>query len=232
MIFVYILLFIAVITLVQAIFEVITDLTVGIFNLIFVEYWYVSIMVLSAWLYWRIKEKRRTDAEEYARNEERIKLRDAEVQDKPYQYEIGKHANQTLAIRYGLANNTVQTEPYFYYAKGGVKKRNKDRDKKKIVDSKTITLRKIKPLQTQNHYLVELTNFKKKKAIAIHVKGEEFIRTFYPLNPTTNEEDKDWWRRNPELERALKDNRSFNLKELATFHVEKTVPVTSRYKIH
>lgn len=163
-----------------------------------------------------------------AEKERLVKLRDSDQQNEPYSYEIGKHGNQTLAIRYGIANTDVEVIPYYYHAKGGVKKRNFDRDRKKIVDSKFIKLRKLKKLNGENQFLVELSGFKNRKAIAIHVPGENFIRTFYPINDKLDNVDHGWWKRNPELETALKDNHTFTLKEMAKFHVDKIVPVRYR----
>lgn len=175
------------------------------------------------------KNKKEAEAERVRLN----KLRDSDIQSEPYTYQIGRHGNQTLAIRYGIVNTKRITVPYFYYAKGGVKKRNPDRDKTRIVDANLITLRKLGRLQGEkNMYLVELKDFKNKKAIAIHIKGDEFIKTFYPINHGKNGVDTQWWRRHPELERALKDNKSFTLKDMARFHVDKTVPTPLQQTQH
>lgn len=200
----------------------------NLFEVLFIDYGLVTLIFVGAVFYWWIQAKKLKEKERLKALADKLEHRDADVQKTPYRYEVSKHANQTLAIRYGIANTTKKTVPYYYYAKGGVKKRNPDRDKIKIVDANTILLRKIKPLSEDNCYLVELTSFKKRKAIAIHHKGEDGIRTFYPINTNTNTVDEQWWGRNKELEIALKDNKTFSLKELATFHVNKTVPITSR----
>lgn len=203
-----------------------------VINFIFVDYIFLTLIFIALAFLYVIKKRRdgenkRKIALQAARAEqERLeRLRDSDHQSEPYTYEIGKHANQTLAIRYGIANTTLETIPYYYYAKGGIKKRNYDRDRKRVVNSDTIKLRKIKRLSGNNQFLGELSGFKKRKAVAIHIAGEEFIRTFYPINATSDDVDHDWWQRNPELEAALKDNKTFTLKEMAKFHVEKTVPV-------
>ena len=204
----------------------------AVINVVFGDYLYLTLTTIAITSLYTVKKRRdaehkRKIASQAARAEqERLeRLRDSDHQSEPYTYEIGKHANQTLAIRYGIANTTLETIPYYYYAKGGIKKRNYDRDRKKVVNSDTIKLRKIKRLSGNNQFLVELSGFKKRKAVAIHIAGEEFIRTFYPINATSDDVDHDWWQRNPELEAALKDNKTFTLKEMAKFHVEKTVPV-------
>ena len=181
----------------------------------------VSIIVL--FLY---RREKRLNAQ--IERESLARLRDRDHQHEPYTYEIGLHGNQTLAIRYGLANTSLETIPYYYYAKGGERKRNSERDRKKVVNSKYIRLRKIKKLNADNQFLVELTDFRKRKAVAIHISGEEFIRTFYPINSSLRDVDSGWWIRNPELEAALKDNKTFTLKEMAKFHVDKLVPVAVR----
>lgn len=84
-------------------------------------------------------------------------LRDAEVQDEPYDYKIGRHANETLALRYGLVN-----------AKGSQ-------------EGNTIRLRKLKMLKT-DFYEVEMPKFGNRKAIAIIEPGTEYVKTFYPTS--------------------------------------------------
>jgi len=65
-------------------------------------------------------------------------------------------------------------------------------------------------------YEVLLVDYRNRKARAIIEKGAEYIKTFYPLN------DK-WFDLHEDLELTLKGNGTFTLKELATFHVSKTV---------
>ena len=73
-------------------------------------------------------------------------LRNADTQEEAYTYQIGRHANETLALRYGLVN-----------AKG-----NKELS--------TIKLRKLVKLQDA-HYEVELISFGLRRAIAIIEPG-------------------------------------------------------------
>ena len=198
---------------------------------IFVDYLYVTLIAVFICFVFILKSKgdaensRKAKVESNRLERERLHLlRDSDRQSEPCKYEIGKHGNQTLAIRYGLANTDVEVIPYYYFAKGGIQKRNFDRDRRKIVDSNFIRLRKICRLNDENQFLVELTDFHKKRAIAVHCSGEEFIRTFYPINLASDGVDHDWWKRNSELELALKDNKTFTLKEMAKFHVDKIVP--------
>lgn len=189
----------------------------GFYNFIFVENFYISVAAILIALAWTVSvfKKKQINL---------ITARDSDEQSVPYDYEIGMHGNQTLALRYGIANLQVKNIPYYYFGKGGVKKRNASRDRKEVTASLTIRLRKLKRLEGDNIFLVELSDFKNRKAIAVHVKGDDFIKTFYPINPLTNTVDNDWWLRNSDLELVLKDNKSFTLKELAKYHVEKTIP--------
>lgn len=152
----------------------------------------------------------------------RIALRDAEVQDQPYVYEIGRHGNEALAIRYGIANQESKTEEYWYFAKGGVRTRNPARDKIHLVPSERIRLRKLARLDP-SQYLVALSDHRDREAIAMIELGTEYVKTFYPL-------DKRWFDENARLELTLKGNGTFDLKELARFHVEQAVEARSPRK--
>jgi hypothetical protein len=57
----------------------------------------------------------------------RAQARDADTQEEPCEYDIGRHANETLAICYGIANLQKEVIPYYYFDKGGVKTHNPDR---------------------------------------------------------------------------------------------------------
>jgi hypothetical protein len=141
--------------------------------------------------------------------------RDGDQQTSPYTYEIGQHGNEALAIRYGIANHERKVKEYFYYAKGGERIRNPDRDKIFYEPADTIRLQKIKKID-KNIYEVFLTDFRDRKAKAVIEVGTEYVKTLLPLNDS-------WFEKNADLEIALKGNNSFSLKELATFHVQKTV---------
>ena len=207
-------------------------LFVALLDFFAANWWWLGLLVVAFLFYLRrvatIEEnrKKRKLLDAIRAREDEILRRDSDVQSEPYTYEIGRHGNETLALRYGIANTKLETTPFYYYAKGGVKTRNADRDQKKVIDAKSISLRKMKKLsKPENAYLVELTDFRERKAIAIHKNGDDFIPTFYPLDVKKNDVDEGWFDRNVELEAVLKGNRSMTLKEIAKFHIDKTVKV-------
>jgi flagellar biosynthesis component FlhA len=102
------------------------------------------------------KQREKEEADAKISKEKLNALRDADVQGEAYTYQIGRHANETLALRYGLAN-----------AKGNKELPN-------------IKLRKIRKLQDAK-YEVELTSFGARRAIAIIEPGTEYVKTFYPV---------------------------------------------------
>lgn len=158
------------------------------------------------------REKRAREIKESLRR----KHRDSEQQNTPYTYKIGKHANESLAIRYGIANQERKVKEYWYYAKGGEKKkRNPDRDRVYYEAASTIRLQKTRRIK-KDLYEVLLSDFRERKAKAIIEVGTEYVKTFYPR-------DDNWFKKHADLEETLKGNNSFTLKELATFHVQKTV---------
>lgn len=125
----------------------------------------------------------------------RRSFRDADQQDKPYRYHIGRHANETLALRYGIANLD------------GVDGRGHP--------AKFIELRKLERV-ANNIYLVELADFRNRKAKAVIEVGTEYVKTFLPMS-------EDWFSKYASLEEALKGNKTMSLKDIARFHVEKVV---------
>ena len=84
-------------------------------------------------------------------------LRDADTQKDPYEYKIGRHANETLALRYGLVNAIGREE------------------------MDTIKARKLSKLK-QNFYEVELPEFGNRKVIAVIEPGTDYVKTFYPTS--------------------------------------------------
>ena len=189
----------------------------------------LSFLTLSvvALIAWRSRQKHvqaeREREKQKLKREEQERIRDLDTQDEPFNYTIGRHANETLALRYGIANTRLQTIPYIYYAKGGVQKRNPSRDRKKVADSKTIRLRKIKKLTKADCFVVELSDYRSRKAVAVHEKGSDYIKTFLPLDERNNEIDNAWFNRNKKLETVLKGNSAMTLKDVAKIHIEKTV---------
>ena len=153
-------------------------------------------------------EKRRIE-------QERQQHRDGDRQATPYTYKIGKHGNESLAIRYGIANQEQKIKEYWYYAEGGEQKRNPERDKIYYEPSSVIRVQKTRKV-SKDLYEVLLTDFRDRKAKAVIEPGTEYVKTFYPL-------DDGWFEKFADLEETLKGNNSFTLKELATFHVQKVV---------
>lgn len=146
---------------------------------------------------------------------ERQQHRDADRQESSYAYQIGQHGNESLAIRYGIANQERKVKEYWYYSKGGERTRNPDRDKVHFEPATTIRLQKTQQLG-KDLYEVLLTDYRNRKAKAIIVVGTEYVKTFYPF-------EENWFEKHADLEKTLKGNGTFSLKELATFHVQKTV---------
>lgn len=93
--------------------------------------------------------------------------------------------------------------------------RNPERDKVFYEPATVIRLQKTRRIG-KDKYKVVLSDFGNREAVAIIESGKEYVKTFYPL-------DDDWFIMHADLERALKNNGSFTLKELATFHIQKTV---------
>jgi len=142
-------------------------------------------------------QKKKENDERLAQQAEdtRRSFRDADQQDKPYRYEIGRHANETLALRYGIANlNGVDGRGH---------------------PAKFIDLRKLERVGS-NVYLVEISGFRKRKAKAVIEVGTEYVKTFLPLS-------EDWFSKYANLEETLKGNKTMSLKDIARFHVEKVV---------
>jgi hypothetical protein len=170
--------------------------------------------------YKKRKEKRKKVTEEWdraAKERERVRInhRDSNYQTEPYTYEIGIHGNESLAIRYGIANQEKKIKKYYYFEKGGVKKHNKDRDEVYYVPSNKIRIQKNKRIKN-DLYEVSLSDYRNRVAMAVIEKGTEYVKTFYPI-------DENWFNQHEELELTLKGNGTFSLKELATFHVNKTI---------
>jgi hypothetical protein len=163
----------------------------------------------------RLQAEQAQTAARQAAEQARVRRRDADAQDESYVYEIGRHGNEALAMRYGIANLEKKTKEFWFYKKGGEKVRNKDRDTIIFEPASTIRLRKIRKVSA-NRYEVLLCDFRDRKAVAAIEPGTEVVRTFYPL-------DEDWFRKNRAFEEAVKGGQTFTLKELAMLHVEKTV---------
>ena len=160
-------------------------------------------------------KREREEAKKRKKELEHQQHRDGDQQATPYTYKIGKHGNESLAIRYGIANQERKVKEYWYHAKGGEQKRNPDKDKVFYEPADTVRLQKTKKVG-KDLYEVLLTDFRDRKAKAVIEVGTEYVKTFYPLEDS-------WFEKYADLEKALKGNNSFTLKELATFHVQKAV---------
>ena len=162
----------------------------------------------------KLNAEARTEAE--AEQRARALHRDAEWQRDAYEYQCVGHPNATLAIRYGIANMEKYIEEYWYHGPGGVQTHNPDRDKIKYRPATTIAVRKIRKIEP-SHYLAELPGYGDREVRVVIELGTESVKTFYPIADS-------WFEDHKELERVLKDNKTFTLKELATFHVQKVIP--------
>lgn len=151
--------------------------------------------------------ERKSQAAEKRRKEfDRQQLRDGDRQATPYKYKIGRHGNESLAIRYGIANQERKVKEYWYYAKSGERSRNPDRDEIYYGPAETIRLQKVRKL-SKDTYEVLLADYRNRKGKAIIEVGTEYVKTFYPV-------DDIWFEKHADLERTLKGNNSFTLKEL------------------
>ena len=187
-------------------FYIIRDILIGVLLPIYVG-------IFLARIGKKVAAKKREKEEIYKLK--RAQRRDSDQQTYPYIYKIGKHGNESLAVRYGIANQKKNVKEYWYYIKGGAKKRNPDRDIISYVDSNTIRLQKTNKVG-DDRFEVQLTDHRNRRAIAIIEVGTEYVKTFYPLRDS-------WFNENLDLEQTLKGNGSFTLKELATFHVNRIV---------
>ncbi len=104
-------------------------------------------------------KQEREEAEKRRKEYERQQHRDGDQQTTPYTYQIGKHGNESLAIRYGIANQERKVKEYWYYAKGGEQKRNPDRDKVYYEPASKIRLQKTRKV-SKDLYEVLLTDFR------------------------------------------------------------------------
>ena len=120
-------------------------------------------------------KQEREEAEKRRKEYERQQHRDGDQQTSPYTYQIGKHGNESLAIRYGIANQERKVKEYWYYAKGGEQKRNSDRDKVYYEPASTIRLQKTRKV-SKDLYEVLLTDFRDRKARAIIETGTEYVK--------------------------------------------------------
>lgn len=130
---------------------------------------------------------------------EKAKHRDADRQAAPFRYKIGRHANVTLAIRYGIAN-------YHYERDGQSFRPTSEQD--------TILVQKLSAIGPDK-FLAKLPEYNNRKVHVIIEKGTEYVKTFYPIN------EEEWFDRYAKLEEVIKDNKLYSIEELAKLHVTK-----------
>lgn len=136
-------------------------------------------------------------------HEERLKRErlEREARDKPISDELVSfkcigHPNRTLALRYGVMNTEDDSE------------------------NNTIRLLKkgyVPGFEERGHYYAELYDYENTKVRVVIDEGSDYINTFYPLS------DKEWFEKYETLEKLLKNNDSFTLKELAKYHIDVVV---------
>ena len=168
----------------------------------------------------RENEARRKEIEETERlraESERIRCewRDADSQDSPYEYICAGHPNRTLALRYGIANGSY-ANPYVTLGSGENGEFVESFDGQPELRETKIRLRKLEKVFSDDdgsHYLAELPDFGNRKVRVVIQPGTEYVKTFYPMS-------EQWFDRHADLELILKDNPTFELKELAMFHVQ------------
>ena len=145
-------------------------------------------------------------AEAAQREQERQRHRDADYQDSPYTYEVGRHANEALAIRYGIANQELQIAEDHRFSNSSLHSRNVHPDMEHWIPSRTITIQKLEPLGN-NQFIAALTDHGNRKVRVVIEKGTEYVKTFLPI-------DDAWFETHRKLEETLKHNNSFTLRKV------------------
>ena len=88
-----------------------------------------------------------------------------------------------------------------------------------LVKKSFINLQKVKLVKDDpegSHYLAKLVDFGNREVIVVIKPGTEYVQTFYPISDS-------WFNKYADLELTLKDNKTFSLKELANFYVQKII---------
>jgi len=133
------------------------------------------------------------------------KLRDACPQLIPYGFQLTAFANQTLAVRYGIANIESNSEESRFLERPQTK----------------IRLQKVRALGN-DQYVVFLPDFGQQHALVKHQKGSELIEEFLPP-------DAQWLDKNPDLENLLKNADSLRLQVLAEHFHKKRLRKNNRH---
>ncbi|KZY43420.1 MULTISPECIES: hypothetical protein [unclassified Oleiphilus] len=155
---------------------------------------YVSLVSLASLIKFVLKKL------EYERHINQEKLNQI-ARDKPYSehpvvFNCTGHPNRTLALRYGVMN-----------AENGVEKNTIRLVKQGLVQG----------FEGRGHYYAELCDYENTKVRVVINEGSDYINTFYPLS------DEEWFQKYETLEKLLKNNDSFTLKELAKYHIDVVV---------
>jgi hypothetical protein len=112
----------------------------------------------------------------------RVEHRDAISQKIPYRYKIGRHAKETLALRYGIPH--VRSE------------RDNGRN-----DLEEIAIKKLRHIE-KSRFEAELTDYRNRIVIAVIEPGTDYVKTFYP------KEGQNWWKENKDWEDKLNPSYS------------------------
>lgn len=161
--------------------------------------------------------------------------RDADSQELPYYYKVGRHANETLALRYGIANLDIRSEPDTAHVRQMLELGEDPpvfSKRRKSGEAGWIALRKIRKAGIQQRdgtegfnrdaYLVELSHFRDREALAVIEPGTDYVKTFLPLKQS-------WFRESHALEEVLKGNATMPLQDIAKFHVATKLRRASPY---
>lgn len=173
--------------------------TIAAFSLSFLALIIVSFIVSDI----SIKKKRERIKNEYAelrsraaaiRKEEQVE-RDADAQVAPATYSIGRHALETLALRYGIPHLAKDT-------------------KGRTIEAKSIRIQKIKSLG-RDKYSAILPDYRNREVVVVIEKGTYYVKTFYPISGQI------WFSQNSDWETSLKGNSGFTIKDMAKMHFDR-----------
>ncbi|KZY79077.1 MULTISPECIES: hypothetical protein [unclassified Oleiphilus] len=120
--------------------------------------------------------------------------------DEPLLYKCFGHPNRTLALRYGILNQSKLSG--------------------EVRENDTIRLLKmgyVDGFEGRGHYWAELVDFNNAKVRVVIEDGADFVNTFYPAS------DREWFEKYKALEQILKNAEAFTLKELAKYHLDLVV---------
>ena len=166
----------------------------------------------------REKELETLEEQERQKRQEREKLEVEEQERKEREravFEEQERHEKAEANRIALRDSDVQDLPYQYQCIGHPNMTLALRYGIANPES-SISLRKTERIASDEdgvHYMAELPDFGNRRVRVVIPPGAEYVKTFYPKSQK-------WFDEQEQLEEILKDNRTFSLKELATFHVQ------------